>query len=801
MVEFGKQLVSSQRQEWSGRYIDYDRLKTLVKAYKRKEGRGMGGLQMDKEKPSNHSQKAPPPTQQVAQFRRALDQEIETVVLFLLERQGEIATQLSPLTIEREAFQLRMRSVLEGSSSLEYGAVPVSDPSTTSTTTTEEQLVSLQELVRRYRAVGESVLEFVAFVELNVTAVRKILKKHDKHAPLKLSNDYLSTSLLIGEDQDKSSHLHQLYHYGGLSALVATLQTAFGELYQLECHMRLQCSMPTTTKRANILSLEGSIEEGLVLLSPSHTNGNATSPQVRCITFPQEPILERVHLARRRLMQSTKYVELVAAQALMFEDSDEPEPFLRTEKMTRNQRISSFLNLLSTFLYMTNYYIIAPTSGHYAYRLGSTEAMAGIIIGMTPNAALVATVLYGWWSNYSYKPALLFAATSSVAGNVFYALALHHHSLTMIMVGRFLNGFGSARSINRRFIADTFSRNDRTAASAAFVTAGALGMAAGPAIAAGLGRMQVTESTIWTPETAPGWIMMGLWSVYLVVALVFFEEPDRSHLFQSDDVPQELQMESPQGGETKPLLQSSFQASSKGGEADATLFSPKAKETPIYLNVPVMMTLWIYFVLKLVLECLLSSSAILTIFYFDWNSQKTGAFLAFLGLLMFPANMVVARLSQRYEDRELIYVSVIVMFVSLMGFLVYTPSYSVIQYMIFAICIFVATNILEGANMSLLSKTIPKSWAKGTFNSGFLATEAGTAARSVGDLLISATAGLLGFGHLLNLTFFPLTILVFGTILLMRRYFDQMMEDDDDDDESTRSKPISSKQNSFGNDD
>lgn len=785
MVEFGKQLVSSQREEWSGRYIDYDRLKKIVKDYKRQKKLG---VIVDEPIAPQH---------QVAHFRHALDQEIETVVLFLLERQGEIAAQLSQLNVEREKFQYLIVSDQEERQ------------------TTNEQLASLQDLVRRYRVVGKSILEFVAFVELNVTAVRKILKKHDKNAPLKLSNGYLSTSLLIGEDQDKSSHLHQLYHYGGLSALVATLQTAFLELYQSECHIlqHRPTSMPTT--HSSSMSSEVSVQEGLALLPPS--NNNVTSPHLgwkptrnlvtenrsyiipTTITLPQEPILEKVHLARRRLMQSTKYVELVAAQALMFEDQDEPEPL--GEEMTRNQRISSFLNLLSTFLYMTNYYIVAPTSGHYAFRLGSSEAMAGIIIGMTPNAALLATVLYGWWSNYSYKPALLFAASSSVVGNIFYALALHHNSLTMIMVGRFLNGFGSARSINRRFIADTFSRNDRTAASAAFVTAGALGMAAGPAIAALLGRMPVTESTLWTAETAPGWIMFGMWSIYFVVAFWFFEEPDRSHLFQSD-VPKELRMES-QEGETKPLLQLPLEsfgvtASSNRGEADG---SSPAKETPIYLNVPVMLTLWIYFILKLVLECLLSSSATLTRYYFGWDSQSTGAFLAFLGLLMFPANMVVARLSQRYEDRELIYVSVIVMFVSLVGFMVYTPSYSVIQYIIFSICIFVATNILEGANMSLLSKTIPKSWAKGTFNSGFLATEAGTAARSVGDLLISATAGLLGFGHLLNFTFFPLTILMFATILLMRRYFDHMMEDDDDDDESTIKQNSTPKQSSFGEDD
>lgn len=75
--------------------------------------------------------------------------------------------------------------------------------------------------------------------------------------------------------------------------------------------------------------------------------------------------------------------------------------------------------------------------------------MAGVVIGMTPNAALVATILYGWWSNHSYKSALVFAASSSFLGNVAYALALKHDSIWLVMVGRGLNGFGSARSINR----------------------------------------------------------------------------------------------------------------------------------------------------------------------------------------------------------------------------------------------------------------------------------------------------------------------------------------------------------------
>ncbi len=84
--------------------------------------------------------------------------------------------------------------------------------------------------------------------------------------------------------------------------------------------------------------------------------------------------------------------------------------------------------------------------------------------------------------------------------------------------------------------------------------------------------------------------------------------------------------------------------------------------------------------------------------------------------------------------------------------------------------------------MSLLSKTIPKSWAKGTFNSGFMATEAGTLARSVGDVLISTVATFLGSENLLNWTFLPLAFLVLLSIRLTWKYYTKLVEHDDDED-------------------
>lgn len=128
------------------------------------------------------------------------------------------------------------------------------------------------------------------------------------------------------------------------------------------------------------------------------------------------------------------------------------------------------------------------------------------------------------------------------------------------------------------------------------------------------------------------------------------------------------------------------------------------------------------------------------------------------------------------------------MLVSVLGFLDYFPHYSIYQYAICSIGIFVSTNSLEGVNMSLLSKTIPKAWAKGTFNSGFLATEAGTLARSVGDVLISAVAGGLGMNMLLNGLFIPMAFLCAFTLLIVYFFYDQLVVTDDDDDDDDTGK-------------
>ena len=84
------------------------------------------------------------------------------------------------------------------------------------------------------------------------------------------------------------------------------------------------------------------------------------------------------------------------------------------------------------------------------------------------------------------------------------------------------------------------------------------------------------------------------------------------------------------------------------------------------------------------------------------------------------------------------------------------------------------------------SKSVPKRFARGIFNSGFLATESGTLARSVGDVLISVAASA-GVANMLSSLFLGMLALVVASFVLMLKYYEDMIEREDEDDKSVGS--------------
>lgn len=92
-----------------------------------------------------------------------LQHQIETIVLFLLEQQGLLASRIAKLGERHDALQH------------------------------QPDISQISELREAYRQVGRDLLKLLFFVEINAIGLRKILKKFDKRFGYRFTDYYVKT--------------------------------------------------------------------------------------------------------------------------------------------------------------------------------------------------------------------------------------------------------------------------------------------------------------------------------------------------------------------------------------------------------------------------------------------------------------------------------------------------------------------------------------------------------------------------------------------------------------------------------
>ena len=351
-------------------------------------------------------------------------------------------------------------------------------------------VAEVHALREAYRDLGQDLLKLLNFVEVNAIGVRKILKKFDKRFGYRFTDYYVTT-----RSNHPYSQLQQVFKHVGIGAVVGALSR---NLTRFQSHGDSYLSI--YDQPISALSL-------------------------------QDPVIDEIKDAVERLTNSTNFLRFLGQHALIIEE-ELPRP---SEEYIQDQRyhfVSLVLNLVNTFLYMVNTYIIVPTADKYSMSLGAAATLCGVIIGSMAVAQLVSSVYFSAWSNKSYFRPLVFSSIVLFLGNTLYAMAYDLDSLSILLLGHILCGLGSARAVNRRYISDCVPLKTCLKASAAFVSASALGMAAGPAFA---GVLQINKSffgVTLNENTLPGWVMAAAWFVYLLWLSVSFKEP--SHKDEED---------------------------------------------------------------------------------------------------------------------------------------------------------------------------------------------------------------------------------------------------------------------------
>ena len=135
-------------------------------------------------------------------FAEILDADVEKMVLFYLRTQGDLADRLWKLreyqtTHMQNSFRLTMESI--------------------------------ETMCQKYRDLGQDVLDLLEYLDQNVIALRRIIKKHDKHFDLQMGKVYFGARL-----GKTNSQLVQLYHQEGLYAIIGTIRRGFEDLYEMK---------------------------------------------------------------------------------------------------------------------------------------------------------------------------------------------------------------------------------------------------------------------------------------------------------------------------------------------------------------------------------------------------------------------------------------------------------------------------------------------------------------------------------------------------------------------------------------
>ncbi|XP_019055873.1 PREDICTED: SPX domain-containing membrane protein At4g22990-like, partial [Nelumbo nucifera] len=530
----------------------------------------------------------------------------------------------------------------------------------------QPEISQISELREAYRTVGQDLLKLLFFVEMNAIGIRKIMKKFDKRFGYRFTDYYVTTRF-----NHPYSQLQQVFKHVGLGAVVGAISRNLADLQE---------------RQGSYLSIYD---------QPA---------------FPvQDSVIDSIKAAVDRLTHSTTFLQFLGQHALIMQE-DLPT---QVEEQVDDQRyhfMSLLLNLANTFLYMVNTYIIVPTADNYSLSLGAAATVCGIVIGSMAVAQVFSSVYFSAWSNKSYFRPLVFSSIVLFVGNILYALAYDLDSLAVLLIGRLFCGLGSARAVNRRYISDCVPLKIRMQASAGFVSASALGMACGPALAGLLQTSFKIFNITFNEDTLPGWVMALAWLIYLLWLWISFREPPcESH---ENNVPQHANSgqveDTVENGLTKPLLlrseekeqdEDDDQECDGSEEASEESHRPAASIKSAYrlLTPSVKVQLLIYFMLKYAMEILLSESSVITSYYFSWSTSSVAIFLACLGLTVLPVNIVVGNyISNMFEDRQILLASEIIVCIGiLLSFHIIIP-YSVPQYVCSALITFVAAEVLEG---------------------------------------------------------------------------------------------------------
>jgi ceroid-lipofuscinosis MFS transporter 7 len=230
--------------------------------------------------------------------------------------------------------------------------------------------------------------------------------------------------------------------------------------------------------------------------------------------------------------------ENVTVRTGSFNSSSQPagEVTLSTKRLDRKRWISVYIMYFTMFISSMTFSIVLSSMWPYLLKVdpSSTTTFLGYVVAMYSVGQLVASPLFGVWSNYRpVREPLLISISFNIVANLLYSYvdAFPDDKKFVLLVARTFVGFGAGNvAVVRAYIAGATTESERTGAMAGVSACQAIGFIVGPAL--GLAFQPLGSSgVVWSPiklelnlYTGPGFLSALLLIINFILIIILFRE-------------------------------------------------------------------------------------------------------------------------------------------------------------------------------------------------------------------------------------------------------------------------------------
>jgi hypothetical protein len=428
------------------------------------------------------------------------------------------------------------------------------------------------------------------------------------------------------------------------------------------------------------------------------------------------------------------------------------------DAISKENKTNIYLILVHTFFFMLSNSIIIPSNIYYLQKLDYKTMFSGLVLACSPLGTLGSLFYTNKWIETSYRLPFILSALEITLGHTVYFLSLYFESIIPMFIGRLVLGLGSNRVANRSYLIAFVPKNQINKFLLYFQLCSLIGLASGPLLYIALNTMNnfVKEDNVFLNEYNYGAILCSFSGlIFTVIVALWFSEPLQSNfnIFQADPL---FSLRSGSSSSIDPISKKDKQMieeiddklsefNERSQYSDTNLVAKsieqiawREKKTISYIYKCFLVFVFILIVCRLTTESLL----VITPFYLhdissDMINEYISLLISFALFLVVPVGFLVNNyLAYKIVDRRmLIY---LLIFTIIFNFFIIDIFYtSMVQYCIIFMCLIISCNVLENIATTMFSKIIPADYELWNYNAGFLIQVGTTLGRILGAAMLT----------------------------------------------------------------